>query len=86
MGTTKEINIKNRTSYFYNDIINRDEFDESKIKSDKKGFNDTDIYYLGYEHKKKISEDNVINSVNSLYLRIINMSSQFEKVKIMGGI
>ena len=86
METAKEINIKNRTYYFYNDIINRDEFDESKIKSDKKGFNDTDIYYLGYEHKKKISEDNVINSVNSLYLRIINMSSQFEKVKIMGGI
>ena len=36
MGTTKEINIKNRTYYFYNDIINLDEFDESKIKVDKK--------------------------------------------------
>ena len=32
METTKEINIKNRTYYFYNDIINLDEFDESKIK------------------------------------------------------
>ena len=39
MGTTKEINIKNRTYYFYNDIINLDEFDESKIKVDKKDFN-----------------------------------------------
>ena len=36
MGITKEINIKNRTYYFYNDIINLDEFDESKIKVDKK--------------------------------------------------
>ena len=33
---TKEINIKNRTYYFYNDIINLDEFDESKTKIDKK--------------------------------------------------
>ena len=36
METTKEINIKNRTYYFYNDIIDLDEFDESKIKVDKK--------------------------------------------------
>ena len=36
MGELKPINIKNRTYYFYNDIINLDEFDESKIKVDKK--------------------------------------------------
>ena len=83
MGTTKEININNRTYYFYNDIINLDEFDKSKIKVDKKDFNDTDIYYLRYEHKKKISECNVINSVNPLYLRIIsiNINGQFKKGK-----
>ena len=67
MGELKQINIKNRTYYFYNDIINLDEFDESKIKVDKKDFNDIDIYYLGYEHKKKISECNVINSINPFY-------------------
>ena len=78
MGTTKEINIKYRTYYFYNDIINLDEFDESKIKVDKKDFNDIDIYYLGYENKKKVSECNVITSVN---LRIININGQFEKRK-----
>ena len=49
MGEIKQINIKNRTCYFYNDIINLDEFDESKIKVDKKKFNGIDIYYLGYE-------------------------------------
>ena len=81
METIKKINIKNRTYYFYNDIIDLDEFDESKIKVDKKDFNDIDIYYLGYEHKKKISECNVINSVNPLYLRIININGQFEKGK-----
>ena len=46
METTKERNIKNRTYYFYNDIINLDEFDEGKIKVDKNDFNDIDIYYL----------------------------------------
>ena len=81
MGTTKEIDIKNRTYYFYNDIINLDEFDVSKIKVDKKDFNDIDICYIGYVHKKKISECNVINSVNPLYLRIINVNGQFEKGK-----
>ena len=81
METIKQINIKNRTYYFYNDIINLDEFDESKIKVDKKDFNDIDIYYLGYEHKKKISECDVKNSVNPLYLRIADINGQFEKGK-----
>ena len=53
MGEIKQINIKNHTCYFYNDIINLDEFDESKIKVDKKNFNDINIYHLGYEYKKK---------------------------------
>ena len=81
MGTTKEINIKNRTYYFDNDIIDLDEFDKSKVKVDKKGFNDIDIYYLGYEYKQKITECNVIKSVNSLYLRIININGQFKEGK-----
>ena len=81
METVKQINIKNRTYYFYNDVIDLDEFDGSKIKVDKKDFNDIDVYYLGYEHKKKISECNVINSVNPLYLRTVDMKGQFGKGK-----
>ena len=42
----------------------------------KKDFNDIDIYYLGYEHKRKISECNVINSANTLYIRIVDMNGQ----------
>ena len=53
MGELKQINIKNRTYYFCNDIINLDEFDGSKRKADQKNFNDIDIYYLEYEYKKK---------------------------------
>ena len=78
MGTTKEINIKIRTYYFYNDIIDLDEFDVSKIKADKK---DLDIYCLGYDYKKKITECNVIKSVNLLYLRIVDIKGQFKKGK-----
>ena len=81
MGITKEINIKNRTYYFYNDIVNLDEFNESKIKVDKKDINDIDIYYRGYEYKKKITECNMIRSVNPLYLRIVDIKVQFEKGK-----
>ena len=35
MGNTKQINIKNRTYYFYNDLINIKDFDSSLLKLDK---------------------------------------------------
>ena len=73
MGEIKQINIKKRTYYFYNDITDLDEFCGSKIKVDKENFNCIRIYYLGCEYKKKITECNVKNSVNPLYLRIIDM-------------
>ena len=47
----------------------------------KKDFNDIDIYYLRYEHKKKISECNVINKENPLYVRIADINGQFKKDK-----
>ena len=81
MGEIKQINVKNRTYYFYNNIIDLDEFDESKIKVDIKMFNDNGIYYLGYKYKKKITEFNEINSVNPLYLKIADIKGQFKKGK-----
>ena len=36
MGEVKQINIKNRTYYFYNDQINLKDFDASLLKVDKK--------------------------------------------------
>ena len=81
MGTTKQINIKDRTYYYYNDIIDLDEFDKSKIKVNKNDFNGIDIFYLVYEYKKKITECNIIRSVNPLYLRIVDIKGQFEKGK-----
>ena len=48
MGKVKQIEIKNRTYYFYNDIINIEEFDSNLLKIDKKSYKDIDIYYIGY--------------------------------------
>ena len=36
MREIKQVNIKNRTYYLYNDVIDLDESDGSKIKVDKK--------------------------------------------------
>ena len=36
MGKIKQINIKNRTYYFYNDQINLKDFDARLLKVDKK--------------------------------------------------
>ena len=36
MGTTKQINIKNQTYYFYNYIIDLENFDAKLLKIDKK--------------------------------------------------
>ena len=39
MGSLKEINIKNRTYYFYNDIIDIETFDSNMLKLDEKRTN-----------------------------------------------
>ena len=48
MGKVKQINIKNRTYYFYNDQINLKDFDARLLKVDKKDYKEIDIYYIGY--------------------------------------
>ena len=53
MEQIKQINIKNRTYYFYNDQIDLKDFDAKLLKIDKKYYNETDIYYTGYSTVKK---------------------------------
>ena len=43
MESTKEINIKNHTYYFYNDIIDLENFNSNNLKIEKKMFKDLDI-------------------------------------------
>ena len=54
MDTTKQINIKNRTYYFYNDIIKLENFDAGLLKIDKKSYKDINIYNIEYVTHKKI--------------------------------
>ena len=67
MGEVKQINIKNRTYYFYNDQINLKDFDARLLKVNKRNFKEIDIYYIGSVTVKKIANWNNINSVNPLY-------------------
>ena len=53
MVTTKQLNIKNSTYYFYDDLINLKDFDPKLLKLDKKSFNDTSMYYIGYVIKNQ---------------------------------
>ena len=75
----KQINIKNRTYYFYNDQTNLKDFDKRLLKVDKKDYKEMDIYYIGYVTVKRIANYNNINSANRFYLMINEMIGQFEE-------
>ena len=53
MGTVKPIDNKNRTYYFYNDIINLKNFKSNLLKIDKKSYKDIGIYNIRYITIKK---------------------------------
>ena len=80
MGETNEqINIKNRTYYFFKDQINLKYFDAKLLKIDKKDYNQIGIYYIGRVTIKKIRDYNNINILNPLYLMINETSGYFEE-------
>ena len=66
--SVKNINIKNLTSYFFDDFINVKDFDRSNIKIDERSYKNILIYYNGYVTIKK---DLRICSVNPLYLALV---------------
>ena len=79
MGEIKQIDIKNRTYYFYNDIINLKDFDAKLLKIDKKSYKNIGIYNIGYITIKKIDDCESIYSVHSLYLRIDHVNGYIEE-------
>ena len=70
MGQTKELNIKNQTYYYFNNIINIKNFQSNFLKIDKKSHRDIDIYYINYDTVKNFRSCKNIRSVNPLYLLI----------------
>ena len=79
MGKVKQIEIKNRTYYFYNDIINLKNFESNLLKIDKKHYKGIGIYNIRYITIKKIADCESIHSVNPLYLLINQVSGYIEE-------
>ena len=70
MGEIKQINIKNRTYYFYNDIIDLKDFFTKLLKIDKKSLKNLTI--------KKNDDYESSYSVNLLYLHIYILVMQVD--------
>ena len=69
MGQVNEINIKNRTYYFFNDMIIIEVFDSNFLKIDRKSHINTGIYNIEYITIKKLIVMKIF-SANPLYLII----------------
>ena len=63
MGSIKEISIRDRTYYFFDDMFNIRNFDSSLLKVDKKSYKHVDTYFIGYITMKDSKNVN-IHSVN----------------------
>ena len=48
MAITKQMHIKNRTYYFYNDLIKLFDFDPNMLRLNKKTLKGINIYCIGY--------------------------------------
>ena len=78
MGKVKELNIKNQTYYFLDDMINIRNFHSNLLKIDKKPCKDIDIYYIGYITINKFSDCENTHSVSPLYLVIHSATGYFK--------
>ena len=75
----KEIDMKNRTYYFFNDRINFENFDSSLLKIDKKIIQKHWYLYTGYITIKNIGDYGSIHIVNPLYFIISKVDGYIEK-------
>ena len=80
METIKQIMIKNRTYYFYNDIIDIETFDSNMLKLDKNRTKILISTLLDMLQLKKFGYGYDIDSVNPLYLRIDNANGYIEEI------
>ena len=79
MGVVKQIDIKNRTYYFYNDMINIKHFEPNLLKIDRKSYKNIGIYNIEYITIKKIDNCKNIHSVSPLYLLIDHANGYIEE-------
>ena len=75
----KDVNMKNRTYYFLNDIIDIKDYDQNHIKIDGKPYINILIYCTAYITIKN-SKYVIINSVNPLHIMFNRMNEYFEEI------
>ena len=73
----KDIDIKNRTYYFFSNTINIKNFNLNNIKIDEKLYKNILIYYIGYESIKELKYVK-INRVHPLYLNFSKVNGYFK--------
>ena len=56
----QEIEIRNHTYYFFDDIINTKNLDPNKIKIDEKSYKNILIYYIRYTTIKTLAMEKLI--------------------------
>ena len=79
MEKVKQINIKNRSYYFCDDMINIRNFQSNLPTIDKNLYKKIDIYNTGYITIKKFDDYENIQSVNPLYLIIHSATGHFKE-------
>ena len=79
MGEVKQINIKNPTYFFYNDMIDIKNFDPISLKIEKKSNKNISIYNIRYITIKTIGDCENIYSVNPFYLIINHVNGYIEE-------
>ena len=68
MVNIKQIMIKNRTYYFFQNMINIKNFYSNLLKIVKKSYKNIDIYYIRYIAIKNIDDYENVHGVNPFYL------------------
>ena len=79
MGEVNQINIKNWSYHFYNEIIDLKNSQPKLLNIDKNSYKNIDIYFIGYIAIKKIDNYESIYSVHRLYLLIDHASGYIEE-------
>ena len=79
MGKVTDLNIKNKTYYFFNDMINIKDFQSNLSTIYKKPRKDFDIYYVGCITIKKINDCKNIHSVNPLNIIFNSVTGYFKE-------
>ena len=74
----KQIEIKNLTYYFYDDMINLKDFESNLLKANKKNYKGMNIYYIGYITIKKMTTVKIF-TVKILYICLLITQGDISK-------